>query len=91
MATLTIRIDERMETELTRLAEASHRTKSDLAREMLRWQLSIRRFHILRAQALRHAEVAGYLTDEDVFRHVPLGGFYAPSPCPVHLHRRPPP
>lgn len=70
MATLTMRIDEPMEAELARLAEATHRTKSDLAREMLRRQLAIRRFQALRAQALPHAEAAGYLTDEDVFRAV---------------------
>ncbi len=70
MATLTMRIDERMETELASLAESSHRTKSDLAREMLRRQLSIRRFQALRAQTVPYAEAAGYLTDEDVFRDV---------------------
>jgi predicted transcriptional regulator len=70
MATLTMRIDDPMETELARLAKATHRTKSDLAREMLRRQLAIRRFHTLRAKALARAEAAGYLTDEDVFRDV---------------------
>jgi predicted transcriptional regulator len=68
MATLTMRIDDRMETELTKLAEATHRTKSDLAREMLRRQIAIRRFQDLRAKAVPYAEAAGYLTDEDVFR-----------------------
>lgn len=70
MATLTMRIDERMEAELSRLAESAHRTKSDLAREMLRRQIAIRRFQALRAQAIPYAEVAGYLTDEDVFQDV---------------------
>lgn len=68
MATLTMRIDDRMESELTKLAEATHRTKSDLAREMLRRQIAIRRFQDLRAKAVPYAEAAGYLTDEDVFR-----------------------
>jgi predicted transcriptional regulator len=68
MATLTMRIDDRMETELSKLAEATHRTKSDLAREMLRRQIAIRRFQDLRAKAVPYAEAAGYLTDEDVFR-----------------------
>ena len=52
MATLTMRIDPPMEAELTKLAKATHRSKSDLAREMLRQQLAVRRFHALRAQAL---------------------------------------
>ena len=68
MVTLTMRIDERMEAELARLAESTHRTKSDLAREMLRRQIAIRRFQALRKQAVPYAEAAGYLTDEDVFR-----------------------
>ena len=68
MATLTMRIDDRLETELSKLAEATHRTKSDLAREMLRRQIAIRRFQDLRAKAVPYAEAAGYLTDEDVFR-----------------------
>ena len=70
MATLTMRIDDPMEAELAKLAKVTHRTKSDLAREMLRRQLAIRRFHALRAKALGRAEAAGYLTDEDVFRDV---------------------
>lgn len=70
MTTLTMRIDEPMDAELARLAKATHRTKSDLAREMLRRQLAIRRFQTLRSKALPHAEAAGYLTDEDVFRDV---------------------
>ena len=68
MATLTVRIDGRMKTELSKLAKATHRTKSDLAREMLRRQIAIRRFQDLRAKAVPYAEAAGYLTDEDVFR-----------------------
>jgi len=68
MPILTMRIDDRMETELSRLAEATHRTKSDLALEMLRRQIAIRRFQDLRAKAVPYAEAAGYLTDEDVFR-----------------------
>lgn len=70
MTTLTMRIDAPMEAALTRLAKATHRSKSDLAREMLRRQLAVRDFQTLREQALPHAEAAGYLTDEDVFRDV---------------------
>lgn len=70
MPTLTMRIDAPMEAELAQLAKATHRSKSDLAREMLRRQLAVRRFQALRAEALLHAEAAGYITDEDVFRDV---------------------
>ena len=68
MSTLTMRIDPSMEEALARLAKATHRSKSDLAREMLRRQLAVRSFESLREKALPHAEAAGYLTDEDVFR-----------------------
>ena len=70
MGTLTLRIDERMDKELSKLAEATHRTKSDLAREMLRRQIAVRRFRALRAKAIPYAEAAGYLADEDVFRDI---------------------
>lgn len=70
MGTLTVRIDAPMEAELARLAETTHRTKSDLAREMLRRQLAVQRFQALRAKALPYAEASGYLVDEDVFREV---------------------
>ncbi len=70
MTTLTMRIDAPMEAALASLAKATHRSKSDLAREMLRRQLAVRGFQFLREQALPHAEAAGYITDEDVFRDV---------------------
>ena len=52
MTTLTMRIDAPMEAALARLAKATHRSKSDLAREMLRRQLAVRGFQALREQAL---------------------------------------
>ncbi len=70
MGTLTIRIDDELEAELQRLADAAHRTKSDLAREMLRRHLALARFRELRRRAIPFAEAAGYLTDDDVFRDV---------------------
>ena len=70
MTTLTMRIDAPMEAALASLAKATHRSKSDLAREMLRRQLAVRTLQTLREQALPHAEAAGYITDEDVFRDI---------------------
>ncbi|HYA38699.1 MAG TPA: ribbon-helix-helix protein, CopG family [Candidatus Methylomirabilis sp.] len=70
MGTLTIRLDDKLEEELTRLAKRTGRRKSDLAREALRKQLAIQRFRALRRRAMPYAEAAGYLTDEDVFRDV---------------------
>ena len=70
MGTLTIRLDEKLERELARLAKRTGRSKSEVAREALRRQLSIQRFRALRREAMPYAAAAGYLTDEDVFRNV---------------------
>lgn len=68
--TITIRLDKNLDRELAKLAKRTGRSKSELAREALRRQLSIQRFRDLRRQAIPYAEAAGYLTDEDVFRDV---------------------
>lgn len=70
MGTLTIRLDPKLEQELTRIAKQTGRAKSDLVRDALRRQLAIQRFRELRELAIPYAESAGYLTDEDVFRNV---------------------
>ena len=70
MGTLTIRLDDKLDRDLTRLAKRSGRTKSEVAREALRRQLSIQQFRALRKAAMPYAAAAGYLTDEDVFRDV---------------------
>ncbi|MEA3411106.1 MAG: ribbon-helix-helix protein, CopG family [Pseudomonadota bacterium] len=70
MGTLTIRIDDKLEEELTRLARKTQRTKSDLAREVLRRHIARARFEEARHLIAPYAEAAGYLTDEEVFRDV---------------------
>lgn len=70
MATLTLRLDQKLDRELTRLAKQTGRTKSEVAREALRRQLAIQKFRALRREAMPYAAAAGYLTDEDIFRQV---------------------
>lgn len=70
MGTLTIRLDDKLDRELARLAKQTGRTKSEVAREALRRQLLIQRFRSLRQEIMPYAEAAGWLTDEDVFRDV---------------------
>ena len=70
MGPLTIRIDEQLDKDLEQLAKAQHRTKSDLAREMLRKRIAVERFRELRRKALPLAEAAGYVSDEDIFRDI---------------------
>jgi predicted transcriptional regulator len=70
MATLTIRLDDKLEKALDRLARATGRTKSELAREALAREVAAARFRELRRRTLPFAEAQGLLTDEDVFEAV---------------------
>ena len=70
MSTLTIRLDDKLDRELARLAKRTGRAKSEVAREALRRQLAIQTFRAIRRDTMPYAAVAGYLTDEDVFRSV---------------------
>lgn len=70
MGTLTIRLDSKLDRELSKAAKARNRTKSDLAREILRRNLALDAFDEARRRVLPLAEKAGYLTDEDVFRDI---------------------
>jgi len=70
MSTLTIRIDAKLERALDRLAKATGRSKSELAREALIRQIAVARFRELRRKTLPFAEAQGLLTDEDLFKVV---------------------
>ena len=66
----TIRLDPDLERQLGRMAAATGRSRSDLARDALRRQLALLQFEQLRRRIVPFAEARGYLTDEDVFRDV---------------------
>ncbi len=68
--TLTIRLDDTLESELEQASAATHRPKGDIVREALRRQLALMRFRAVREELLPMAEQNGYLTDEDVFKAV---------------------
>lgn len=70
MGTLTIRIDERLESDLDELSRRTGRSKSDIARDALRSQITLAMFAEARGRLIPYAETAGYLTDEDVFQNV---------------------
>ncbi|MGH8728028.1 MAG: ribbon-helix-helix protein, CopG family [Burkholderiales bacterium] len=70
MSTLTIRLDDKLDRELTRLAKQTGRSKSEVARDALRRQLAMQQFRQLRREIMPYAATAGYLTDEDVFRDI---------------------
>ena len=69
-AVLTIRIDDELESLLDRACGIAGRTRSDLAREALKRQLTIATFEELRRKVMPYAEQQGLLTDEDVFEAI---------------------
>lgn len=68
--TLTIRVDKELERVLDRLCKQTGQSRSEIVRDALRRELSLRRFEDLRRRVLPFAEARGYLTDEDVVRDV---------------------
>lgn len=68
--TLTIRLDRDLERHLDRLCKRTGQSRSDVVRDALRRELSLRRFEEIRRRVLPFAEARGYLTDEDVIRDV---------------------
>jgi predicted transcriptional regulator len=67
---LTIRLDRDLDEKLSRVAEQSGRSRSEIARDALRRQLAVLQFEEARRQIMPFAEARGYLTDEDIFRAV---------------------
>ncbi len=68
--TLTIRIEKDLERVLDRLCKQTGQSRSEIVRDALRRELSLRRFEDLRRRVLPFAEARGYLTDEDIARTV---------------------
>ena len=66
-AVLTIRLDEDLQALLDKACSLAGRTRSDMARDALRRQLTLAAFEELRRAAMREASAAGFRTDEDVF------------------------
>lgn len=66
-ASLTIRLDRSLEELLRKASRATGRSRSEVARDALRRQLSILEFESLRRRIMPFAETRGFLTDEDVF------------------------
>ena len=69
-STLTLRLDAELDALLEKLVEQTGRSRSELAREALRRQLTLVEFEQQRRRVLPFAEARGYLTDEDIFRDV---------------------
>lgn len=69
-ATVTIRLDAKLQRELSRLSRQLGRSRSELVRDALRRQLALVQFEQARRGLLPFAEAQGFLTDEDVFAAV---------------------
>ena len=68
--TLTIRLDRDLERMLDRLCKRTGQSRSDLVRQAVRREVSLRRFEDVRRRVMPFAEARGYLTDDDVFREI---------------------
>jgi len=69
-ASLTIRLDKSLEALLRKASRVTGRSRSDVARDALRRQLSLLEFESLRKRIMPFAEASGFLTDEDVFDRI---------------------
>ena len=69
-STVTVRLGEDLDRELSEVSEALGQSRSEIVRGALRRQLSMLRFEKLREQVMPFAEARGYLTDKDVFEEV---------------------
>ncbi len=70
MNALTIRIPEELAEKLEQLCKSQQRSTSDVVRESLRRYLALEELRAIRDQLRPHAEAAGALTDEDIFKAV---------------------
>jgi len=66
-ATLSIRLDNRLDRLLTKASRQAGRSRSEVAREALRRQLRLSQFESVRRRMMPFAEARGFLTDDDVF------------------------
>jgi Arc/MetJ-type ribon-helix-helix transcriptional regulator len=66
-ASVTIRLDPKLQRELSRLSRQLGRSRSDLVRDALRRQLALLRFEQPQRGLLPLAEAKGILSDEDLF------------------------
>ena len=67
---ITIPLDSGLSQSLDRLCEQTGRTRSEIVREALQWQLGLSRLEQLRTRVLPFAKARGYLADEDIARDV---------------------
>jgi metal-responsive CopG/Arc/MetJ family transcriptional regulator len=67
-APVTIRLDPQLEELLDEVSRETGQSRSEVVRDALRRQLTLRFFEKARRKVIPFAEVQGIYTDEDVFR-----------------------
>jgi len=67
-AAVTIRLDPKLEELLDEVCRETGQSRSEVVREALRRQLTLRLFEEARRKVIPFAEAQGIYTDEDVFR-----------------------
>jgi predicted transcriptional regulator len=70
MATLTIRLPDRLRRDLERLSKERRCPAGEIVRDSLVRYLALERFRALREKVLPFAEAQSLLTDEDIFKTV---------------------
>jgi len=67
MKTITVRLNDELDSELNDIAKSSGTTKSEVVRNVLQKHLLIKKIDEAREILIPYAEKAGYFTDEDIF------------------------
>ena len=70
MNTLTIRIPDKLRTDLKKISREQKKPVSDVVRDSVRRYVVIEKFRALRKKVLPFAEAQGFITDEDVFKAI---------------------
>ena len=67
MKTISIRLNDELDLELSEIAKSSGTTKSEVVREALEKHLMIEKFDELREKLIPYARKAGYYTEDDIY------------------------
>jgi predicted transcriptional regulator len=70
MAIVTVRLEPKLDEELSRISKRLRKTRSDVIRDALERRLALLAFEDARHRLMPLAEASGYLTDDDVFRDI---------------------
>ncbi len=68
--TITLRLPEKLQKDLDKVAKAEKTSKSDVIRDAIERYIALKRFQQLRKKVLPFAEAEGLVTDEDVFKAI---------------------